>query len=452
MKTFPYGIATIYSVLKEHGHTVDFIDCDFEHKHLHELISAGELSKYNIIGIGGLVSCYKTVKHDLIPFVRSSAPDALILVGGYLGISTRDLLLKQNLCDVVFQGDSEESILEFLNVYNQPNRWKDIVGLAFRTEDGSVVDTGYRILESLESVYVPYYKYIDIEKYNSHLEVSRKSYPLVVEIGCPRRCSFCFNSFGRKVVNRSPVHVIEEIRIALEKYGYPRVDMMSENLLSRPQWVREFCERIDRYHLRFKWSACGHAKTLKEDVLSLAKTCGLDHIGIGFENFSQKILDNMNKHTDVTLYAQIIRLLRKLDLEFTGTCIFGYFGEDDQTVQENIDFNVRNFINHKYFWIQAYPLTRCYEQCLEKGLIPDEEAYIEKLGDAAEFVINLTEFPDDELFRMRDRLYAETLEGVTIRHPFEIRKICRAARYHGWKWILQRIASKITRIARTNSG
>jgi radical SAM superfamily enzyme YgiQ (UPF0313 family) len=120
--TFPFGVATIYSVLKDKGYEVDLIDCTISFTDLPDMISAEEIGRYDIIGIGGLVSAYKRVKYDIIPFINANAPNALKIIGGYLGISVPELLLKNKLCDVVFLGDAEESILEFLKVYQDRPR------------------------------------------------------------------------------------------------------------------------------------------------------------------------------------------------------------------------------------------------------------------------------------------------------------------------------------------
>lgn len=404
-RTFPFGIATVFSTLKQHGFEVDLIDCVLAGKDLQELITPEQIRQYGIIGIGGLVSCYKTVKHDIVPFIREHAPDALIMIGGYLGISVPDLLLANCLCEVVFQGDAEESLSEFLAVVHEPDRWGTVKGISFLDKDRQRVNTGIRVLKDLDSVYVPYYKYMDIAAYNQHLPADKRYYPLVVELGCPYKCNFCFNSIGNIPRGRPPESVIEEIRVAVQKYGYREMFMMAENLLSKPKWIRRFCELLDEHNLNIRWSVAGHANTINEDILVLLKRHGCYRIGVGFENFSQKILDNMNKRVKVETYEKVLELLLKYDFEFSGTMIFGYWGEDDRTIEENIKFCNKYAFAPFYYWIQAYPLTTLYAECLERGLIKNEEKYIEHLRDNTEFLLNLTEYPDAELFRLRDRLH-----------------------------------------------
>jgi len=403
-KTFPFGIATIYSQLKDRKYDVDLCDCVVEGKSFPELIRPAEIRRYDIIGIGGLISSYKRVKEEIVPFIREHAPGALVLIGGYLGVSVPEMLLRRGLCDVCFLGDAEESIFEFLKVRGRREEWKSVAGIAYLDEDGSMVNTGIRRLESLEASYIPYYKYMDIDKYNAHRKERERAYPLVVEVGCIYNCNFCFNSSRNKPRSRNPGHVIAEIKTALGKFKFRKVDLMSENLLSRPRWVAEFCERIRQDGLRFQWEACGHARTLNDDILKLVKRHGCTEIGIGFENFSQKLLDNMNKRVKVEDNVRALRLLRRNRLKYSGTMIFGYLGEDRETVEDNVRICRECAYSGPYYWIQAYPMTVLYAQCLERGIIRNEEEYIEKLGDITDFVINLTGVSDGELAEMRNYL------------------------------------------------
>lgn len=411
-KYFPFGIATIFVFLKEKGYDVTLIDLDYNWQDLKDGISEEELGQYHIIGIGGLISAYRTVKNDLIPYIRKKAPQAKIIIGGYLGTSIPQLLLKNKLCEAVVIGDGEETIIELLEKIDESKEsWREIKGLAF-TRGDEYVNTGLRILTNLDDTYIPFYKYFDFRA--QYLENAggrnkdRVVYPIVIIRGCPFACNFCFNSSRMKIRSRSPENVVEEIEYVYHKFGYRNFNLMAENLLSSPAWTTKFCHLLEEKKLKIKWDGSGHARTINDEILKLVKKNGCDKIGIGFESFSQKILDNMNKQTTVDDYRRVIKLLRKYDFEFTGTIIFGYFGEDDQTIKENLQFLRENLLWGTYFWIQAYPLTTLYQQCQAKGLIPDEDGYLQKLGDASEFVLNLTDWPDEELKQKKQYLEQES--------------------------------------------
>lgn len=429
---FPFGVATVYSILVERGFEVDLVDCDNEKKKIEDLIGPEKLSQYDIVGIGGLISCYRTVKHDIVPYIRKNAPESIIIIGGYLGTSIPDRLLNNRLCEAAFTGDAEESLPEFMQVFDKRDEWSKIKGISF-IRDGSIVHTGHRVTTRLDEVHIPFHRHFDVEKYNSHLPADAKFYPLVVEIGCPFKCNFCFNSSQSQLRMRSPEAVIDEIASAQGKYGYRRMLLMAENILSNPRWVKRFCELRKKRGLEFSWAASGHANTINEEILLLVKEAGCTEIGIGFENFSQKILDRMNKRARVDSYPGIIKLFRKHGFKYSGSMIFGYFGEDGTTVEENARFMREYLLPFEYFWIQAYPMTTLYAQCIEMGIITDEERYIESLGDAKEFSINLTELTDEELSEKKQYLdrVARSLywpsPGLFL----------RAMRHYGPLWLLR---------------
>lgn len=448
-KTFPYGIATIYCTLRERGYDVDLADCVITEKDLGELVSPERLRDYDIVGIGGMVSAYKRVKHELVPFIRAHAPQAMILIGGYLGTSVPGFLLKNKLCEVVFRGDAEESILEFLPVYRDRSRWKGIHGIAY-VEDGGVVDHGIRVLSSLEKTYVPYHKHMDIPLYvrgsgeyrRSSIYADANYYPIVIEVGCPNKCRYCFNSCGKPPIWRSPESVIDEIKIALEKYRSAEIDLMSENMMGRPSWIRRFCELMDENGLRFHWRTSGHPNTINEPLLELASAHGCYMVVSGFENFSQKILDNMGTKKKVSKYARILKWCTRHGLKTPFTFIFGYFGEDAETVKENIRFCRKYKLKPQYFWIQAYPLTILYEQCLQKGIIKDEERYIESLGDAKDFVVNLTDYTDEELIQLKAFMDEE------IRKPYVISGFFDRLAYYAERIRSEGLLSPLGRVGR----
>ncbi len=53
----------------------------------------------------------------------------------------------------------------------------------------------------------------------------------------------------------------------------------------------------------------------------------------------------------------------------------------------------------QHFFATLHPGTPLFERVSER--IPDEEAFVEHLGNATEFTINLTDFDDDTLFRLK---------------------------------------------------
>ena len=122
-------------------------------------------------------------------------------------------------------------------------------------------------------------------------------------------------------------------------------------------------------------------------------------IGYGIESGSQRILDAMNKKATVLQAKQAIVDTRRAGIFPNTTFMFGYPGENLETIQETVDFKREMELECGSFFATPYPGTYLYEQV--QGQIRDEEDFVKSLGNATEFTVNLTGFPDDELFRLK---------------------------------------------------
>jgi anaerobic magnesium-protoporphyrin IX monomethyl ester cyclase len=137
----------------------------------------------------------------------------------------------------------------------------------------------------------------------------------------------------------------------------------------------------------------------KAEVLERMSEAGCVWIGYGIESGCQKILDAMNKKATVAQAKEAITNTRKAGIYPNTTFIFGYPGETLETIQETIDFKREMGLECGSFFATPYPGTHLYEQALAQ--IEDEEAFIQRLGNATEFSINLTEFDDETLFELK---------------------------------------------------
>ena len=114
-------------------------------------------------------------------------------------------------------------------------------------------------------------------------------------------------------------------------------------------------------------------------------------IDYGIESGSPKILNDMGKKAIVDT--------RKAGIYPNTTFIFGYPGETVESIQETIDFKRELGIECGSFFATPYPETPLYNQV--QSQIKDEEGFIQSLGNATEFNINLTDFDNKTLFALK---------------------------------------------------
>ena len=72
-------IAIIFSTLKEKGIEADIADCVVTNKDMDQLVTPEQLRRYDVIGIGGLISSYKRVKHEIVTSIRTHGPQGFVI-------------------------------------------------------------------------------------------------------------------------------------------------------------------------------------------------------------------------------------------------------------------------------------------------------------------------------------------------------------------------------------
>lgn len=134
---------------------------------------------------------------------------------------------------------------------------------------------------------------------------------------------------------------------------------------------------------------------------------------IGFESGSQKILNSMNKRVNVGTYYDLIKLLRKRDMQFYANFMVGMPEESEDTVRETEKFCTDNALIFGPAYVTPFPGTKLYEDVRHK--IKDEKNYLYSLGEmdfSKEPVINLTEMSMGELISIRNRTVINTTAHI----------------------------------------
>ena len=154
--------------------------------------------------------------------------------------------------------------------------------------------------------------------------------------------------------------------------------------------------------MNIHFRAIGRADAINKDVLIKLKKTGCYYLGFGIESGSQKMLDVMNKRIDVRKNYEAMQLLREYNLPTAGTFIVGMPGENRKTIEET-----RIFIKEcevtiaGVFYATPYPNAKLYKIAIERGLISNEEEFLESIADldASTLSINFTNKPDHVLHK-----------------------------------------------------
>lgn len=405
----PLGLGYIASVLREDGHQVSVMDINgfgYAPNRVEELVKG---SDFDLAGIGGLSTTYGYVKW-LAGILKKHKPGLPVIAGNMVSTAHPETLLTHSDVDIAVVGEGENTMKELVKTIKSGGDLKSIHGIVYKNNGNIVRNPARQRIVDLDSLPFPAWDMFPMETYLTGSTATPESYGrrsinVVTTRGCPYDCTFCSRCFGKQVFSRSPKNIVEEIKELVKRYKVKFIGFSDELFLVNKPKVMEFCDRVFAEGLNIRWSANARVNVVNYDLLKIIRRAGCVQLGYGFESGSQKILDNIKKGTTVKQAGEAIKITRKAGIRISPSFVFGLPGENMETIKETLDFIRRNqIIAFRFFYANPYPNTELYDFARKIGRLPaDEDKYLESLGEQlTTFRINLTDFPDQELVRLKN--------------------------------------------------
>ena len=442
----PLGVALIASYLEKHGINVEIFDNNtacLDRYELYEYLKKKQ-GKFDVYGISAIATQYTYVKH--LSVILKELTGRTLILGGPLATYSPELVLKNSAIDFCVIGEGQETMLDLLSNLKTPQHVK---GICFRNGDGLPYRTAPRILrEHLDDYPLPAYHLFDMNFYlKSGLRTMKANSSLVIPnlytgIGCPYRCRFCTKTIATFRL-RSVDSVIDEVRYLKKTFSINGVNFCDDLLVISKKRVMQFCDKMKGLNLLFSGQA--RANTVDEEIIEMLKKSGCVSYGIGVESGSDKILRMMRKGTTREQNKRALVLGKKFNINVKVQLLFGFPGEDNETVEETLAlFRETGYPPRRFNLLTPLPGSAVYDDCVSLRIIKDENIYLDKISklDAGfstkKLFINLTEWSDKEY--MDQFKYAED----------EMRKMMGTTEKHsnGSDGIFKKIALKIKNSSR----
>jgi radical SAM superfamily enzyme YgiQ (UPF0313 family) len=403
----PFGLASIAQVLRNAGHSPTIYDINSTRHSREEVAHYLPREEFDMVGVGGLITTYKYFGF-LFPLLREKYKQATLVLGGG-GITSAPEVFMENLRpDYGVLGEGEYTTLELANGDNP----SDISGLVYYEADKLKFNPPRPLEKDLDKFGMGAIDLLDMEKYKRsivHNHTKSSELSMIATRGCPRSCAFCYHIFGRSCRYRSVESVLDEIEYLVDKYGAESITFADELFTSRRSYVMQFCEELLKRRVGVEWSCLARVDSIDEEMVALMSRAGCIHMGFGIESGSQRILDEMNKGVTVEQAADAMRLANGYFRTIRGSFIFGMPGENNESIAETIAWCAHLRLRPTFYHLNPYPGTKVYHDNFDKIMekYGSEHNYFSALGDASEFVINLTKYTDSEYWRHMSRMDVE---------------------------------------------
>ena len=359
----------------------------------------------DVVGLSVLTS-FASILGPLTQGLRAALPEALIVVGGPHVSSFEEAALAGNVANAAVPGEGEIALELIIRARQAGADLTGIPGVLWRNGDGAVTrNPGMTsIIEDLDALPFPAYDLLDATRYwavpsQAHLR-PRRYLSLFSSRGCPCRCMYCHQVFGKRFRPCSPERVVAEMEHYKQAFGVSDFEFQDDIFNFDPQRVLGICDLMAKRNLKPRINFPNGLRTdaLTEEVLDALVGAGLYFSAFALESGSPRIQQLMGKQLNIDKFLQRVRWATDRGVFAHGFAMLGFPTETEEDLKATLDAACNSRLHTAaFFTVVPYPGTELYAYVAKHA--PEELEGIDY--DDLEYSrarINLSAVPDEVLF------------------------------------------------------
>jgi anaerobic magnesium-protoporphyrin IX monomethyl ester cyclase len=388
---FPVGLSYISAALKKAKHNVDALNLNHYPGYITDILSDKlNQKKYDFVCTGSNALGYGVIE-QIVEVTKKHSSKPKMILGGPIITTMPKLIFDEFGIDYGVIGEGEETVVELIDSITKNKNLKNVKGIIFRDGNQVIITEKRDPIRNLDSIPFPDFEGLEFEKQlgNAHCNFrvwttvldKPRVYPLLASRSCPFQCTFCYHDSEYR--KRSIENIMAEINMAVDKYDINYIIIYDDCFSFDKQRVQEFCSEIKNLMKRkekdIKWFCQMMVRLVDPDLLYLLKDAGCAVVSYGFESFSPVVLKSMNKAIKPEQIDFAFHETVKKKMNVQATFIFGDIAETNETAEETLNWwakNAEGQVNMSF--VMAYPGSKIYEFCIQKGLIKDELFFVKE--------------------------------------------------------------------------
>lgn len=303
----------------------------------------------------------------LAQLVRKENPRCTVIMGGAHATFCYDAILRdQSPVDCVVLGEGEDTLLEIVRHLDNGDSWRDVNGIAYRS-DAHIVVTPQRLpLDDLDNLPMAAASL----EFSLGIDLLQQAEFILTARGCPAGCHFCSSPafWKRKVRFRSPAKIVEEITYIRDRFGLIYFSLRDETFTADRTRVIEFCRLLVERRIFILWNCQSRVTALDEELLVWMKQAGCECIQLGVESGSTRMLSRLGKTITPVQAELAAKMIRKVGINLSVYLISDIPGETEEDIGQTIDLIRRMRPDDGYVSPLAYfPGTRMFQEAVADG-------------------------------------------------------------------------------------
>lgn len=380
----PFGLVSLATCLEQKIGIKDIriIDRNFE-----DVVKETIEYRPDLIGISAMTIYYG----DAIKVAEKLKQNlkAPIIIGG-VHISTLPTSLNKNF-DIGVVGEGEEIFLDLVKLFQSKNKFdsKDLMeisGLVFWDNGGLKITARRPLIENLDSISMPDYKYINKAYFEEKPIIGQGDFRrrgwIITSRGCPFKCRFCATSAfwgGGKIRFHSPEYIIKSIKSLVKEHNISHLIIEDDLFTIYKDRIKKFIELFEKEGLlgKITLTAQARANTIDDELCEVLKKLNITILQFGFESGSKKILQWLKGPTvspEINLRA--IEICKRNGINVFGSLMMGNPSETIEDMKETINWikkAIKLGVDYLFVFVATpYPGEEFWEIAKQKNKVSDD--------------------------------------------------------------------------------
>lgn len=320
---------------------------------------AGE--SWDVVGLSAL-NFEADVSHQIGAALRQARPETIVVLGGPYPHSSPERARDAVSFDWVFDGEAEDSFPAAVAaaVFGEGDL-ATVPGLSRRLPDGSWRTTPPGPLpRTLDDLPRPAWDLVPFEAYATRPNMNgwlkgRRYAPLFTSRGCPYKCNYCHDVFGKTFRWRGADDVVDEIACLHERYGVDEFQIIDDIFnLHKPRMraiARAVIERFGPKQLKFCFPNGIRADILELEDLPLLADMGVYQMAIAIESVTPRLQLLTEKHLKLERIPAVIEAAEAAGILTKGFFMIGFPTETVEEIRATIDFALGSRLSFAGFYL-----------------------------------------------------------------------------------------------------
>lgn len=169
-------------------------------------------------------------------------------------------------------------------------------------------------------------------------------YAIMTSLGCPYSCDYCMCK-NRKWKFRSAGNSFEELKLAKEKWGVKKFQILDDCFNFNEQRVIEFCHLVKKLNLSWACTNGIRADKFTDEMALAMKESGCEDISMGIESSDPEVLKIIKKGETIEQIEKAIKSAKKYFNKVNGYFIIGLPGSSYEKDLASVNWSQKMGIN-----------------------------------------------------------------------------------------------------------